>query len=321
MTSDAKIGLLLGLVFIFVIAFVINGLPSLRPPTVGKVEVTTIAGEDFEAGVAGKAETVPNLNELLDQQRTAGEPAPVAVEPPKPAVPETPQPSGPLASGPQTSQPATASDEGVRFSTALSGIGKLLDQLPVMVPPNRGGTFMMDTPKPAPDQPVAGEHQPVAAASQPRVESPSEPKPAEMLTKATNVSEPGKPAPVAPKPVLIPGSKAYVVVAGDNLPAISKKVYGPEEGTGRPTTGSSGQFTVLESPGSKSARSIIPPPCRRCEADDDGHTAQTTTTPANPNKPADMLPRCSSKVGNWESGLAPAACDRGGPVVHGPGRR
>ena len=33
MTSDAKIGLLLGLVFIFVIAFVINGLPSLRPPT------------------------------------------------------------------------------------------------------------------------------------------------------------------------------------------------------------------------------------------------------------------------------------------------
>ncbi len=30
MTSDAKIGLLLGLVFIFVIAFIINGLPSLR---------------------------------------------------------------------------------------------------------------------------------------------------------------------------------------------------------------------------------------------------------------------------------------------------
>ena len=31
MTSDAKIGLLLGLVFIFVIAFIINGLPNLRP--------------------------------------------------------------------------------------------------------------------------------------------------------------------------------------------------------------------------------------------------------------------------------------------------
>ncbi|MHC4648477.1 MAG: hypothetical protein ACYTBJ_23710, partial [Planctomycetota bacterium] len=30
MTSDAKIGLLLGLVFIFVIAFIINGLPTFR---------------------------------------------------------------------------------------------------------------------------------------------------------------------------------------------------------------------------------------------------------------------------------------------------
>ena len=30
MTSDAKIGLLLGLVFIFIIAFIINGLPSFR---------------------------------------------------------------------------------------------------------------------------------------------------------------------------------------------------------------------------------------------------------------------------------------------------
>ena len=30
MTRDAKIGLLLGLAFIFVIAFIVNGLPSLR---------------------------------------------------------------------------------------------------------------------------------------------------------------------------------------------------------------------------------------------------------------------------------------------------
>lgn len=40
MTSDAKIGLLLGLVFIFVIAFVINGLPSFREATNGN-ELTT----------------------------------------------------------------------------------------------------------------------------------------------------------------------------------------------------------------------------------------------------------------------------------------
>jgi nucleoid-associated protein YgaU len=40
MTSDAKIGLLLGLVFIFIIAFVINGLPRFRNPTNGS-EMTT----------------------------------------------------------------------------------------------------------------------------------------------------------------------------------------------------------------------------------------------------------------------------------------
>ena len=40
MTSDAKIGLLLGLVFIFVIAFVINGLPSFRDAT-NSSELTT----------------------------------------------------------------------------------------------------------------------------------------------------------------------------------------------------------------------------------------------------------------------------------------
>lgn len=40
MTSDAKIGLLLGLVFIFIIAFVINGLPRFRGATNGS-ELTT----------------------------------------------------------------------------------------------------------------------------------------------------------------------------------------------------------------------------------------------------------------------------------------
>lgn len=291
MTSDAKIGLLLGLVFIFVIAFVINGLPSLRPPTVGKVDVTTIAGEDFEAGVAGKAEAVPNLNELLDQP-------PVAAEPPKPAVPETPQPSGPLASGPQTSQPPTASDEGIRFSTALSGIGKLLDQLPVMVPANRGDTFRMDTPKPAPEQPAAGEHQPVATAPQPRVESPSESKPTELLTKATDTIGPAKPASVAPKPATIPGSKAYVVVAGDNLPAIARKFYGPEEGNRLANIDRIYQanLTVLKSPAEVyvGQKLVIPPPLPPLSKPTTTLTtaAKTTTTPApNPNKPADMLPK------------------------------
>ena len=42
MTSDAKVGLLLGLFFIFVIAFIINGLPRFHNDTNGN-ELTTMA--------------------------------------------------------------------------------------------------------------------------------------------------------------------------------------------------------------------------------------------------------------------------------------
>ena len=293
MTSDAKIGLLLGLVFIFVIAFVINGLPSLRPPMAGKVEVTPIASEDFTAdGIAGKTEAVPNWSELLDQQRTGSETAPVATEPPKATVPESPQPSGP-----QTSVPPTASGESVRYSIPLpETIGRLLDQLPLVVPPNRGDTFSMDTPKPALEQPAAPAHPPVATASQPRPESPSESRPAEMLTKVTDILEPAKPAPVASKPAPIPGSKTYVVVAGDNLPAIAKKMYGPEEGNRLANIDRIYQanLTVLKSPAEVyvGQKLVIPPPLLPL-AKPATTTAATTTTARmpNPNKPADVMPK------------------------------
>jgi nucleoid-associated protein YgaU len=289
MTSDAKIGLLLGLVFIFVIAFVINGLPSLRPPTVSRAEVTTISGEEFAVdGIAGKTETAPNWNELLDQQRP-GEPTPAVAELPKPTVPEMPQPSGPLATEPQASQPPTVSDEGIRFSTALKGIGRLLDQLPVIVPANRGDTFSLDTPKPAPEPPAASGHQPVAMAPQARSEPLPESRPAEMLNKVTDIPEPAKPASAGPKPLIVPGSKTYVVVAGDNLPAIAKKFYGPEEGNRLANIDRifRANLTVLKSPAEvKTGQTlIIPPPLPKPA------TATTAAPAPNPNKPSDVLPQ------------------------------
>ncbi len=294
MTSDAKIGLLLGLVFIFVIAFVINGLPSLRPPTMGKADVSTITGEDFVAGVEGKTATAANWDSSLDQPRTGNEPAPVAAEAPKPAVSETPQ-----SSGPQASVPPTASDEGVRFSLPLPAtIGKILDQLPVVVPPNRADTYTMDTPKPVSEQPAPSEHPPVAAASQPRVEPPAESTPAELPAKAADVVESAKPAPVASKPATIPGGKPYVVVAGDTLPAIAKKFYGPEEGNRLANVDRIFQanLTVLPSAAEVKAgqKLVIPPPLPPLSKPTTTLTtaAKTTTTPApNPNKPSDMLPK------------------------------
>jgi len=46
MTSDAKIGLLLGLVFIFIIAFIINGLPKLRGQTDSNELTTNMVKND-----------------------------------------------------------------------------------------------------------------------------------------------------------------------------------------------------------------------------------------------------------------------------------
>lgn len=70
MTSDAKIGLLLGLVFIFIIAFIINGLPNFRNEA-NSNELTTnmVSLEDRSLGIATrerKAEESLSWTELLE---------------------------------------------------------------------------------------------------------------------------------------------------------------------------------------------------------------------------------------------------------------
>nr|MBC8217755.1 hypothetical protein [Planctomycetota bacterium] len=56
MTSDAKIGLLLGLIFIFVIAFIINGLPSFRNATNNSELTTNMFSSQHENWVIGTNE-------------------------------------------------------------------------------------------------------------------------------------------------------------------------------------------------------------------------------------------------------------------------
>lgn len=62
MTSDAKIGLLLGLVFIFVIAFIINGLPRFHRAT-SNSELTTnmVSLQNGSSGIAARERKVPDL--------------------------------------------------------------------------------------------------------------------------------------------------------------------------------------------------------------------------------------------------------------------
>jgi len=77
MTSDAKIGLLLGLVFIFIIAFVINGLPRFRS---NSSELTTnMVSSPDTLGIGSKerkAQEVFNWTEQADQEPPEETPIP-----------------------------------------------------------------------------------------------------------------------------------------------------------------------------------------------------------------------------------------------------
>jgi len=86
MTSDAKIGLLLGLVFIFVIAFVINGLPSFRDATNNSELTTNMVSSEQETWGIGTNER--KVQEGIDW---TGQPIEEPVEEPLEEVAQLPE--------------------------------------------------------------------------------------------------------------------------------------------------------------------------------------------------------------------------------------
>jgi len=119
MTSDAKIGLLLGLVFIFVIAFIINGLPGLHQKDDSNKLTTNMVG--LESNPSGIGANERKVQMALDQPAApAGETAqPVAgTQSQQPMTnPAQPAPTGAVASqpaagneivGPMQAAPTTA---------------------------------------------------------------------------------------------------------------------------------------------------------------------------------------------------------------------
>src|SRR4030042_5087659 len=71
MASDAKIGLLLGLVFIFIIALIINGLPSFHESG-NNNELTTkmVHSQNNPPAIAAKERGVINLRETAERKTT-----------------------------------------------------------------------------------------------------------------------------------------------------------------------------------------------------------------------------------------------------------
>jgi len=75
MTSDTKIGLLLGLVFIFIIAFIINGLPGFREDGSDNKLTTNMVGlQNNPSAIAAKEREVINLRESVGKKPTKVEP-------------------------------------------------------------------------------------------------------------------------------------------------------------------------------------------------------------------------------------------------------
>jgi nucleoid-associated protein YgaU len=82
MTSDAKIGLLLGLVFIFIIAFIINGLPSFRGDKNNNELTTNMVGfEGEQPGLGGRAQEVIRRTEPIIERPFGKVQTTVAEEP------------------------------------------------------------------------------------------------------------------------------------------------------------------------------------------------------------------------------------------------
>ncbi|MHC4521263.1 MAG: hypothetical protein ACYTAS_21930, partial [Planctomycetota bacterium] len=125
MTSDAKIGLLLGLVFIFVIAFIINGLPNFGNRSQSAEAASMINHQDENLHVV---ENARNAQERLDwEQILAQESETLADFQPVVAEPQTADDAG-------GSETAVASGtEDIRsvytFDSLMGGFSRTIDDV------------------------------------------------------------------------------------------------------------------------------------------------------------------------------------------------
>lgn len=202
MTSDAKIGLLLGLVFIFVIAFIINGLPNFGNQS--QAEATPIiAFQDDNLGVVGNAQ---NAQEQLDWDALLEQESEALVD-----VGSVMTESEAVVETPETMVATETQDvRGVyTFDSLMDGVSRTIEDVV-----NRFGESSRSTPL-----------QVEASEPAPAIEV-SEPKPA---FSGGQTPKPRRSSPAESR-VRRPGPKIYVVEDGDVLAAVAKKAYGADEG-------------------------------------------------------------------------------------------
>jgi nucleoid-associated protein YgaU len=192
MTSDAKIGLLLGLVFIFVIAFVINGLPSFRNATNNSELTTNMVSSPHENQPIGTNER--KVQEGFDWTGQLIE------EPVTEAIP---------------SPPVEEKKQDIRFEMPIPENITVAKETSIEITPELVEKTLALSNDPAVQEPDAARMVDAEYTETFTIE----PLPAEKEP------EPKKPRPSRPA---VP--QIYVVSKGDTLGAIAKKVYGSEEG-------------------------------------------------------------------------------------------
>jgi nucleoid-associated protein YgaU len=193
MTSDAKIGLLLGLVFIFIIAFVINGLPRFRSTTNGSELTTNMVSSQNDTHPIGSMERnapgVFNWTEEPAEQTVALE----------------------------TAEPAAEQKEDIRFKMELpEDISVARETSIIDIAEQSESTGAKEA---GPARPAQIAEQEEKAEKAIAVEPAAEPGRAKPAIKQ---AEPAKSA----------WPKFYVVAEDDSLGLVSvaKKFYGPEQG-------------------------------------------------------------------------------------------
>lgn len=193
MTSDAKIGLLLGLVFIFVIAFVINGLPSFRAAT-NNSELTTnmVSSQDNSWGIG------TNERKIQDGIDWTGQPI---EEPVEELMEEVVVP--------------VENTEDIRLVMPIPENIKVVQDLTHELTPELVRHTLAESGDPLDGQPPAAD----SSDSEPLETIAIELSPVEETPKPERTRGPKWNTP-----------KVYTVSDGDTLATIAKKFYGPEEG-------------------------------------------------------------------------------------------
>lgn len=206
MTSDAKIGLLLGLVFIFIIAFVINGLPRFRSTTNGS-ELTTnmVSSQNDTLGIGDREREVQDM-----------------IDWPEPPVEE---PQAVTETIPEIVSTPLEDDEDVRFQIKLP---ETISYEPIVEIP--------EDPEPDPIVPieppqVESSQSTLAKLFDPPAPEPPKPEPPKEQKKEEKIEFKKPPRSIRRNRPVSP--KVYVVSDGDNLAKIAQKFYGPEDGNTR----------------------------------------------------------------------------------------